>query len=52
MKYPAELYTASPRPYDDIPESHYRFHDRTVIVTSLRPPVPLSQEDQSQHFPR
>ena len=34
MKCPAELYTASPRPYDGIPEPHYPFHDRTVNVTS------------------
>jgi transposase InsO family protein len=34
MKYPAEIYTASPRPYDGIPEPHYPFHDRTVMVTS------------------
>jgi transposase InsO family protein len=34
MKYPAELYSASPRPYDGIPEPHYPFHDRTVMVTS------------------
>src|SRR5499427_6644298 len=34
MKYPAEIYTPSPRPYDGIPEPHYPFHDRTVMVTS------------------
>jgi len=34
MKYPAELYTASPRAYQGIPEPHYPFHDRTVIVTN------------------
>ena len=34
MKCPAELYTASPRPYDGIPEPHYPFHDRPVNVTS------------------
>jgi transposase InsO family protein len=34
MKCPAELYTVSPRPYDGIPEPHYPFHDRTVMVTS------------------
>ena len=33
MKCPAELYTASPRPYDGITEPHYPFHDRTVVVT-------------------
>ena len=34
MKCPAEVYTPSPRPYQGIPEPHYPFHDRTVIVTS------------------
>jgi hypothetical protein len=33
MKCPAELYTASPRPYGGITEPHYPFHDRTVVVT-------------------
>jgi hypothetical protein len=34
MKCPAEMYTASLRPYQGIPEPDYPFHDRTVIVTS------------------
>src|SRR5579864_2132893 len=34
MKCPAELYTASDRPYQGIPDPHYPFHDRTVVVTS------------------
>ena len=34
MKCPAEIYTASLRPYDGIPEPHYPFHDKTVLVTS------------------
>jgi transposase InsO family protein len=34
MKCPAEVYTPSPRPYLGIPEPHYPFHDRTVMVTS------------------
>jgi len=34
MRCPAEIYTASPRPYDGIPDPHYPFHDRTVMVTS------------------
>ena len=34
MKCPAELYTPSCRPYLGIPEPHYPFHDRTVVVTS------------------
>jgi len=33
MKCPAELYTPSLRSYDGIPEPHYPFHDRTVMVT-------------------
>ena len=34
MKCPAEVYTASTGPYQGIPEPHYPFHDRTVMVTS------------------
>ena len=33
MKCPAEIYTASLRPYQGIPEPHYPFHDKTVLVT-------------------
>jgi transposase InsO family protein len=33
MKYPGEVYTASPREYTGIPEPEYPFHDKTVIVT-------------------
>jgi hypothetical protein len=34
MKYPAELYAKSVRPYRGIGELHYPFHDRTVMVTN------------------
>jgi hypothetical protein len=34
MKCPTEVYTPSPRPYEGIPESHYPFHDQTMIVTN------------------
>jgi transposase InsO family protein len=34
MKCPAEVYTASVTPYQGIPEPHYPFHDKTVLVTS------------------
>jgi hypothetical protein len=34
MKCPAEVYTPSLRLYQGIPEPHYPFHDRTVMVTS------------------
>jgi putative transposase len=34
MKYPGELYRASPRPYQGLPELEYPFHDRTITVTS------------------
>jgi hypothetical protein len=34
MKCPAEVYSPSSRPYRGIPEPHYPFHDRTVVVTS------------------
>lgn len=33
MKYPGELYVASPRPYRGLPDLEYPFHDRTVTVT-------------------
>jgi transposase InsO family protein len=33
MKYPAEVYTASPRLYEGIPDPDYPFHDQTVNVT-------------------
>jgi putative transposase len=32
MKYPAELYRPSPRPYRGLREFEYPFHDRTVTV--------------------
>jgi transposase InsO family protein len=34
MKCPAEVYAASPRPYDGLPEIAYPFHDRDVLVTA------------------
>jgi len=34
MRYPAELYTPSTRPYRGLPELTYPFHDRTAIVTN------------------
>ena len=34
MQCPGELYTPSLRVYSGIPEPHYPFHDRTVIVTN------------------
>jgi putative transposase len=33
MRYPAELYTASPRTYSGLPDLEYPFHDRTITVT-------------------
>ena len=33
MKYPADVYKASTRPYRGIGELSYPFHDRTVLVT-------------------
>jgi putative transposase len=33
MKYPAELYRPSLRPYTGLPELEYPFHDRTITVT-------------------
>lgn len=34
MKRPAEFYTASPRSYNGLPEIHYPFHDRDILVTA------------------
>jgi hypothetical protein len=34
MKYPAELYTPSRRPYKGLCDLEYPFHDRTITVTS------------------
>lgn len=33
MKYPAEIYRRSPRPYRGLSELEYPFHDRTITVT-------------------
>jgi putative transposase len=33
MKYPAELYRPSPRPYRGLRELDYPFRDRTITVT-------------------
>ena len=33
LKYPTELYTPSPRPYTDVGDLEYPFHDRTIMVT-------------------
>jgi putative transposase len=33
MKYPAELYRPSNRPYRGLPDLEYPFHDRTITVT-------------------
>ena len=34
MKTPGELYTASSRAYDGLPELSYPFHDRDITVTN------------------
>ena len=34
MKCPAELYTASQRPYHGLPELDYPWHDRDILVTA------------------
>src|SRR5689334_1835373 len=34
MRYPAELYVSSTRPYRGLPELDYPFHDKAVTVTS------------------
>jgi putative transposase len=33
MKYPAELYVSSTRPYRGLSDLEYPFHDRTITVT-------------------
>jgi len=33
MRYPAELYSPSPRLYKGLPQLEYPFHDRTITVT-------------------
>ncbi len=33
MRYPAELYTSSPRSDSGLPELEYPFHDHTITVT-------------------
>ena len=37
MRYPAELYRPSARPYTGLPALEYPFHDRTVIVAECGP---------------
>ena len=39
MKCPAEIYSASCRPYRGIPEPHYPFRDRTVMVVLAYTPL-------------
>jgi transposase InsO family protein len=34
MRCPAELYTASPRSYDGLPDLEYPWHDRDILVTA------------------
>jgi len=34
MQYPAQVYTESVRPYRGIPDPHYPFHDKTIVVTN------------------
>lgn len=34
MKTPAEVYTASPRAYQGLPELEYPFHDKDILVTA------------------
>jgi transposase InsO family protein len=34
MRCPHELYTASPRPYDGLPDLQYPWHDRDLLVTA------------------
>jgi transposase InsO family protein len=57
MKCPAEVYSASTRPYNGLPDVSYPFHDRDVLVTAcgricLHRNLPTSQEDQHLDCPR
>ena len=36
MKCPADVYTASNRPYQGLPDIDYPFHGRTIVVTHCR----------------
>ena len=58
MKYPAELYTPSPRLYQGLGELEYPFHDRTRTVTDCgricigRRNINLSRVFAGQKVPR
>ena len=51
MKCPADVYTASTKPYRGIAEPQYPFHDKTVVVTK-RGRLCLYHKNQSQPLPR
>lgn len=34
MKFPAEVYKRASKQYEGLPDLHYPFHDRTVMVTN------------------
>jgi hypothetical protein len=36
MRCPGEVYTPSNRPYNDLPEVEYPFHENDILVTSCR----------------
>ena len=46
MKCPAEVYTASTRRYDGLPDLAYPLHDRDILVTACGTHLPAPQEDQ------
>src|SRR5690348_9407568 len=52
MKCPAQVYTAPPRAYQGIPEPHLPISRQDRDGDQLRPPVPVSQENQSEQISR
>lgn len=51
MRYPAELYCPSPRPYKGLPELEYPFHDRTITVTRCGRMTHLPGRPENQPLP-
>ena len=48
MRYPAERYVPSTRPYKGLPDLDYLFHDKTRHRDHMRAHLLQSAEDQSQ----
>jgi hypothetical protein len=50
IKCPAELYPASPRRYDGLPELAYPFHDRDILVTACGGSACIARGSTSRPF--